>query len=124
MAHAPCHLILIAFVIASLSGISEAVMLGQIDDFEDGTFQNWTQGSGDGGELPGDNVNGLLSTGVEGFSTPGLIVETNGFSFAAGSNLAVFNTDQWTGDYFTADVSEQLFYQAGYKWSGRTVCDR
>lgn len=71
--------------------VSAGVGAGEIDDFEDGTTENWSHpnGSGvvnvaDGGPGgAGDNYLEVTSTGTSG----------------PGSRLVVVNNAQWTGDY-------------------------
>ncbi|MEM9597285.1 MAG: hypothetical protein AAGD06_23660 [Acidobacteriota bacterium] len=69
-----------------------AVTAMEFDDFEDGTTQNWAQGAStgqptnepDGGPNgTGDNYLQTVSTGTAG----------------PGSRMAVFNQNQWIGDY-------------------------
>ncbi|MGH8101337.1 MAG: hypothetical protein ACREIW_08560 [Chthoniobacterales bacterium] len=75
-------------------------MIGQIDDFQDGTTQNWTNGGipptppivnipdgGPGGA--GDNYIQVTSLGGQG----------------AGNRLITFNRDQWLGDYIGQGVT-------------------
>jgi len=91
----------VIFTILILGGSSVyAIVFGQIDDFEDGTTQNWGPGFSpnppvnipDGGPLGvGDNYLEITSTGV---------VDT------AGSRLISFNLAQWLGDYPSNGVSE------------------
>jgi hypothetical protein len=79
-----------------------AVIFGEIDTFEDGTTENWRvppihpsppQNVTDGGPLgAGDNF--MLLTSLGG-PPQGVF---------PGSRLAVFNTDQWTGNYIAAGV--------------------
>lgn len=83
--------------------VGVALTLGQVDDFQDGTTQNWSIGStipspaqpvnvADGGPAgAGDRY--LLLTAV-GNSSPNF-----------GRRLAVFNEAQWVGNYLTAGVN-------------------
>ena len=79
-----------------------AVVIGQVDNFEDGTTQNWTvgllgapnpalpQNVGTGGPAgAGDNY--LLLTSIGGFG--------------AGSRMTVINPVQWGGDYLATGVN-------------------
>ena len=76
-----------------------AAMLGQVDDFEDGTTMGWFVPSPDHPNPPenvatggpggaGDNYLRLTATGGQG----------------AGSRLAVLSGPQWTGNYLTAGI--------------------
>lgn len=83
-----------------------AVTLGQIDDFQDGTNQNWVIGDAIGNPVPpvivadggpagaGDHY--LLLTADGGAGTPGP---------DPGSRLVVFNQTQWAGNYPAASVN-------------------
>lgn len=85
------------------ASLASAIVIGQTDNFEDGTTQGWIVGLlgathpappvniPDGGPLGvGDNYLQLTSIGGQG----------------AGNRLSVINVAQWTGDYTTAGVSE------------------
>jgi hypothetical protein len=77
-----------------------AVAVDQVDDFEDGTVQNWFVGAQhpappenipDGGPAgAGDNFMLLTALGGNG----------------PGSRLAVINITQWAGDYLAAGVTD------------------
>lgn len=89
-------LLSIVMTLVSLAGIASAVTIGQFDNFEDGSLQNWTQGIN----------NGLLSNGsATPTSSLGLFVETTGNTTGPGHNLVVFNSTQWAGDYLAAGVT-------------------
>jgi len=86
---------LVAGVISlSSCGVLAAVEVGQIDDFEDGTVQNWIWGrSNFGGPVV---VTSEMSTYLE--------TESFGGGDAPGSRMAILNRQQWTGDYLAAGV--------------------
>ena len=77
-----------------------AIVLEQMDDFEDGTTQGWIHGVispnppvniPTGGPLgAGDNYLEITSTGVDD----------------VGGRLVAFNISQWLGDYLSAGVTE------------------
>lgn len=82
-----------------LSGVSHAVTLGQVDDFQDGTTQGWTEGipsPNDPINVPDGGPDGLGDSYLENFSDGG---------FGAGSRQVMFNTSQWTGNYPGVGVS-------------------
>lgn len=89
----PCLLTLLCLPI-----LASAISNGQVDDFEDGTTMGWAEGLAspnppaniaDGGPLGlGDNYLRNVSSGGIG----------------AGSRMAMFNLEQWTGNYLTAGV--------------------
>jgi hypothetical protein len=93
-----CRRALAALLVALLPSAGRAsIMLGQIDTFQDGTTQNWGNGSpirptnvpngGPGGA--GDAFMDVMSTGNDG----------------PGGRLTVQNHDQWSGNYLAAGVS-------------------
>jgi hypothetical protein len=68
---------------------------GQIDTFEDGTFNNWSQGNGSTGLS--------LATGGPGGATDHFLKITGDGSGAAG-RIVAFNEMQWTGNYTSPGV--------------------
>jgi hypothetical protein len=79
-----------------------AVVLGQADDFESGTTDNWTIGQA----LPSSPQN-VATGGPDGVDDNYLLVTGLG-GFGGGSRLVAFNIDQWSGDYVTAGVGSLL----------------
>jgi hypothetical protein len=73
-----------------------AIMLGQIDDFQEGTTQNWNG-------APPSPLN--ISTGGPAGSGDRFLEVESG-SFGGGPRLLTFNDTQWTGDFVTAGVDE------------------
>ncbi|RIK64199.1 MAG: hypothetical protein DCC65_14925 [Planctomycetota bacterium] len=77
------------------TGARASIVLGQVDDFEDGTIMSWFGGAtqvnvADGGPLGlGDNYMSVTSNGLNG----------------PGSRLATYNEVQWSGDYTAAGVT-------------------
>jgi len=71
-----------------------AVTLDQVDDFQDGTTQNWG-----GGSFPTNIANG----GPDGLGDRYLQVSASNF------HLGSRNQVQWAGDYLTEGVGELLF---------------
>jgi hypothetical protein len=86
---------LCAILIAQSTG---AVTLGQVDDFEDGTVQGWT----DGINSPNAPVN--LAGGPPG-STRYLSDVSSGTG-TAGGKMTLFNQAQWVGDFIAAGITE------------------
>jgi hypothetical protein len=76
----------------------QAVTLGQIDDFEDGTTENWTNGGS--GAPPVVNV---ATGGPAGANDNFAEVTADGIG--AGQRLTTFNRTQWLGDYVAAGVT-------------------
>jgi len=91
-----------AIALASLaigSTTAGAITVGQVDDFEDGTTQNWTRGKFE----PLDPVN-VTTGGPGGVGDNYLQISTDG----TGTNgrLLSNNLTQWAGDWLTAGVTE------------------
>lgn len=87
-------------VAVSLLGpaVCSAVGIGQIDDFEDGTTQDWQSGA--------SNPNGPANIGSGGPAGAGdnfLQLTANGSG--SGGKLVAFCTNQWAGNYLTAGVN-------------------
>ncbi len=83
------------FVIRSAS----AVVIGQIDDFQDGTTMNWTNG-----EIIGTTpVTNIATGGPAGIGDHYIQVTSDGSG--SGGKLTAFNRDQWLGDYPAANVT-------------------
>lgn len=89
-----------ALAAAALSASASAITLGQVDDFQDGTTQNW--GAGD--TFPNAPANSP-DAGPTGAGDHALIISTNGSGFGPGSKLVALNSAQWTGDFTAAGVT-------------------
>ena len=77
--------------------IATPITLGQIDTFQDGTTQNWTNGGA------ADPIN--VSTGGPAGSGDRFLEIQSG-SFGGGSRLISFNNNQWLGNYIAAGVNK------------------
>ena len=88
----------LAVVIAATS--ASAISLGQLDDFEDATLKNWSNGGVAGVPAP-TNVN---SGGPGGAGDNYLQIASAGGG-GAGSRLTIFNHAQWLGNYIAAGVT-------------------
>ena len=75
-------------------------MIGQIDDFQDGTTQNWTNGN----IPPAPPVVNILDGGPGGAGDHYIQVTSVGGN-GAGNRLTAFNRDQWLGDYLGQGVT-------------------
>jgi len=83
-----------------LSATAQAgVVLGQIDDFEDGTTQDWVVG----GANPNTPTN-VPSGGPDGVNDNFLRIFADGTSLPGGK-LGVFNITQWIGDYASSGIT-------------------
>lgn len=95
---------LIVILMVSLSLTLDAqVNAGQIDDFENGTTQNWTDG---GSAVPPVNVStgGPMGAGDNYLSDP----STGGGG--PGSKMVMFNDQQWAGNYTSAGILSIKFF--------------
>jgi hypothetical protein len=80
----------------------QAVALGQVDDFEDGTTENWRSGVGTPPN-PNPPVN-VADGGPLGSGDAYMLVRSNGTAFSGGK-LTVINSLQWSGNYTAAGVT-------------------
>lgn len=78
-----------------------AIALGQVDDFQDGTTQGWSEGAASPNP-PFNNTDG----GPGGIGDHSLRNISSGGGLSAGSRMVMFNTAQWTGDYTAAGVNQ------------------
>jgi len=74
------------------------IVLGQVDDFEDGTTQNW-DGSANPTNIPDGGPSGAGDNYLQISSGP-----------KGGIHLATFNVVQWSGNYTDAGVKVLEFY--------------
>ena len=77
-----------------------AVVAGQVDDFEDGTPQSWTEGI-----FSPNKPTNIASGGPAGASDNYLENVSSGAG-VEGSKMTMFNKAQWTGDYLAAGITE------------------
>jgi len=77
---------------------SRAVVLGQVDDFEDGTVMGWVEG----GLSPNPPTN-VSSGGPAGLGDNFLQDVSTGLA-GAGGKMVMFNQSQWAGNYLAAGV--------------------
>jgi hypothetical protein len=90
MKMAPWHLFLGLLASSTLTSVCLAVSLGQVDDFQDGTTQNWRDAHGN------TVTTNLPDTGPAEVGDNALDVATN-------ARAVVFNEDQWAGDWIAAN---------------------
>lgn len=88
---------LIAITFVGAASLAYGITSGQIDDFQDGATEAWTDGSG------GSNVANISSDGPAGLNDHYLQVSSGSFGGAA--RMLTFNTSQWLGNYVAAGVS-------------------
>jgi len=90
---------LVFLSIASETVWAQPIVLGQKDDFQNGTLQNWTNGFG--APDPVNEPNGGPAGAADRF-----LHDSSQGGIGAGSRLVVFNISQWTGDYLSAGVTQ------------------
>lgn len=82
-------------ILISMSVLSQ-VVAGQIDDFENGTVQSWSEG-GSLSSSPNPPVN--ISTGGPNGANDNFLRNVSSGGFGAGSRMVMFNQNQWAGNY-------------------------
>ena len=87
------------FVLLFFVCSASAVVVGQIDDFQNGTTMNWSNGDIIG-TVP---VTNIATGGPAGAGDRYIQLTADGSS--SGGKLTAFNRDQWLGDYLAAGVT-------------------
>ena len=82
---------------------ASAALIGQVDNFEDGTTQGWVVGLGLGASHPSPPIN--VATGGPLGADDNYLRLTAVGGAGAGNRLTVINIDQWSGDYTAAGIS-------------------
>ena len=77
---------------------ADAVIVGQIDDFQDGTTANWTNGA----IIGITPVTNIATGGPAGAGDRFIQITSDGSG--PGGRLTVFNRDQWLGDYVSGGI--------------------
>jgi len=96
------ELIFITLLMTIIFGIDASAQItsNQSDNFEDGTVQGWSEGS------PSPNPPANITDGGPGGTGDNYLQNVSSGGGGAGSRLAMFNTDQWKGDYTSAGVTD------------------
>lgn len=95
---------LAAGALFAVIGSTQAVIVGQVDDFEDGSLMNWTVnllGGGDNNPVPPENIS---NGGPQGVGDNFMWLRSIG-SGGPGSRMVVINPAQWSGNYIAAGVN-------------------
>lgn len=79
---------------------ASAITLGQLDDFEDGTTEGWSEGL----FSPNPPIN-MSTGGPEGAGDNYLSNTSSGEFLTAGGRMLMFNTTTWTGNFVAAGVT-------------------
>lgn len=80
-----------------------AVVLGQSDDFEDGTTRGWFAGGGPAVGVPATPPANVSSGGPAGAGDAFLQIVAIG-GFGPGSKLSALNVSRWSGNYVSAGI--------------------
>jgi hypothetical protein len=86
-----------------MPGTAGAVAVGQVDDFQDGTTENWFAGGLGLGQVPPVPLYVATTGGPSGAGDQFLIVTSQGGS-GPGSRLVAINGTQWAGNYLLSGV--------------------
>jgi hypothetical protein len=93
--YSACLRVLGTFAILVICSPVAAITLGQVDDFEDGTTQNWT----------GASPENVANAGPGGAGDNALFVKADGSAAGSGGKLVVVNRGfQWDGNWTSAGV--------------------
>lgn len=96
------ELIFITLLMTIIFGIDASAQItnNQTDNFEDGTVQNWSEGS----NSPNPPAN--IADGGPGGTGDNYLQNVSSGGGGAGSKLVMFNTVQWKGDYTSNGVTD------------------
>jgi hypothetical protein len=83
------------------SGVAGAVSLAQVDDFNDGTLQDWRMGRP---EVTTTFMSNQPSDGPSGTGDGYLQVLADSTAAGGGNRITFFNQSQWTGDYAATGI--------------------
>jgi hypothetical protein len=86
----------LSLLLAAAPLTTNALTLGQIDDFEDGTTQNWGTGVGPASNISNGGPNGSGDNYLQYASFGG---------FGANGRMIVFNSSQWQGNFNSAGIT-------------------
>jgi hypothetical protein len=101
-AHVKRNFLIIGILIVAQFGMahrSSAVVIGQVDDFQDGTTANWSNGDVIG-TIP---VTNIPTGGPAGAGDRYIQLTSDGSG--AGGKLTAFNRDQWLGSYVAGGIT-------------------
>lgn len=92
---------LFPFIVLIFSSLTvwAQVTAGQIDDFQDGTIQGWTEGA-----LSPNPPTNISTGGPLGAGDNFLQNISSGILFASGGNMVMFNSAQWAGNYTAQSI--------------------
>ncbi|WP_298758451.1 T9SS type A sorting domain-containing protein [uncultured Psychroserpens sp.] len=124
-------LLFLSLLLTSSIALSQ-VMAGQVDDFEDGTVQNWVIGGAAG---PDDMPMNVSDGGPNGAGDNFLTYSSNGMNGMVASKMVIFNaggSSQWGSNYISEgiiaikmDVNvtiNDLNLRVAFQGSGTRIC--
>ncbi len=79
---------------------ANAIDPNEVDDFQDGTTENWREGE------PSPNPPTNISSGGPGGAGDRYLSNLSSGNPGPGGRMAMFNTDQWSGNYAAVGVLE------------------
>lgn len=94
----------VALAVASSAMPTQAIVLGQIDTFSDGTTQGWGAGGGPVGSFP-PVPPAVVDGGPGGAGDKFLQITANGSAGPGGRLVAMNTLGQWSGDYTGPGIS-------------------
>jgi hypothetical protein len=94
---------LLGLLLLAFASPVAAVVIGQVDDFEDGTTQGWVVAFGPAGGVPPAPPQVVGTGGPQGAGDGYLLLSAVGGA-GPGGRLTAGNLSQWTGDYLAAGV--------------------
>ena len=86
-------LVSLSFFLCVFKNADAQLVLGQIDDFQDLTTQNWSEGA----LSPNPPMN--ISSGGPGGAGDAFLQLISSGGAGSGSRMVAFNSNQWSGDY-------------------------
>lgn len=93
-----CAPAIIAIGLLLFAGSAKAIVLGQIDDFEDGSLQSWANGGAGAPEILNIDTGGPTGVGDN-------FMEVTADGAGPGQFLTAYNRSQWLGDYLATGVT-------------------
>ena len=103
MGRALRSLVASVLICLGMPGMAGALTVGQVDDFQSGTTEQWFAGGLGFGQLPPVPPHVVPNGGPGGASDQFLVI-TAGGGAGPGSRLTAINGSQWAGDYLASGV--------------------
>ncbi len=97
-----------AMMLAWPGGASAQIVFNQLDDFQNMTVHDWSEGA----NTPNPPTN--ISSGGPNGASDAYMQNISTGGFGAGAKMIMFNTVQWTGNYVTAGVNRITAHMANF----------